>query len=168
MLRGIKFNSSQFRTKDDDNLLSEITNNCVILCPDYKRLDYLSHEIIKTVNSEAEYNDYDCDDDDIGKAKFVLQFGLQRIIDINGQRITIALEPSIIYKAKDVHDIWFFDWIGSNEFGNHSYEEFIYPMCVFEGYKDVWDAGLDEVYKTICNGRYGVYDGRWVNLHDDL
>lgn len=167
MLRAIKFNDKRFRTKDDDNVFSEITNNCITLCPDYKSMDSLADEIVKTVNGSAEYNDYDCDDEDVGKAKYTLRFGLQRVIDINEQKITLALEPAIIYKAKDVKDIWFFDWHGSNEIPNHPYEELIYPMCVFKGHKDVWNAGLDEVYKTICNGRYGVYDGRWVNLHGE-
>lgn len=43
-----------------------------------------------------------------GKAKLDLCFGLQRIIDINGQKITIGLEPAIIYKANKPEDIWLF------------------------------------------------------------
>ena len=27
--------------------------------------------------------------------------------------------------------------------------------------------GKDEVYKMICNGRYGTYDGKWVDLQGD-
>jgi hypothetical protein len=42
------------------------------------------------------------------KAKLDLCFGLQRIIDINGQKITIGLEPAIIYKANKPEDIWLF------------------------------------------------------------
>ena len=64
-------------------------------------MDTLTKEIINTVNGKAEYNDYCCDDED-------LCFGLQRIIDINGQKITIGLEPAIIYKANKPEDIWLF------------------------------------------------------------
>ena len=37
-------------------------------------------------------------------------------------------------------------------------------MLIFKGSYDLWDTGKDEVYKTICNGRYGCYDGQWVDL----
>ena len=67
-------------------------------------------EIVDTVNEKAEYNDYWCDDEDVGKAKVELRFGLQQVIDINGQKITIALEPAIIYKANKPEDIWLFDY----------------------------------------------------------
>ncbi|MCM1235667.1 MAG: hypothetical protein NC489_36695, partial [Ruminococcus flavefaciens] len=120
-----------------------------------------------TVNSEAEYNDYDCDDEDVGSAKLWLSFGLQRVIDINGQRITLALEPSIIYKAKDIEDIWLFDWSGDDGLGVRPYEEFIYPVCIFKGSHEVWSDGKDEMYKMICNGQYGTYDGKWVDLGGD-
>lgn len=96
-----------------------------------------------------------------------LSFGLQRIIDINGQRITLALEPAIIYKAKDIEDIWLFDWKGNDKFGVCQYEEFIYPVCIFKGSREVWNDGKDELYKMICNGRYGTYDGKWIDLGGD-
>ena len=162
MLRGIKFTDERFKTEDNYNLFDGLTKNTIIVCHDYKLMDTLTKEIVNTVNQEAEYNDYDCDDEDIHKAKIVLSFGLQRIIDINGQKITLALEPSIIYKAKDINDIWFFDWNGGS--AGTEYQEYIYPMTMFKGSQATWNEGLDEVYKTICNGRYGTYDGRWVNL----
>ncbi len=165
MLRSIEFKDKRFRAKDEDNLFCPITENTIILCNNYKLMDSLAEEILNTVNGEAEYNIYDCDDEDVGSAKMWLCFGLQRIIDINGQRITLALEPAIIYKANDIKDIWFFDYQGSNEIETLSpYEEFIYPMFIFKGSQKVWDDGKDEVYKTICNGRYGTYNGKWVDL----
>lgn len=78
------------------------------MCSDYKLMDTLAKEIINTVNGKAEYNDYYCVDEDEGKTKLDLCFGLQRIIDINGQKITIGLEPAIIYKANKPEDIWLF------------------------------------------------------------
>lgn len=163
MVNGIQFTDKRFKTEDDYNSLGGLTNNTIIICHDYKLMDSLTKEICNTINGKAEHNNYDCDNFDIGNAKIVLQFGLQRIIDINGQRITLALEPSIIYKAKEMADIWFFDWKGGD--AGAIYEEFIYPMTIFKGSKDIWKKGLDEVYKMICNGRYGTYDGSWVNLN---
>ena len=70
----------------------------------------------------------------------------------------MAIEPSIIYKAKSINDIWFIDYSGNGS----TYKESIYPMAIFKGSMNVWDSGLDEVYKMIVNGRYGCYDGKWV------
>ena len=166
MLRAIEFKDKRFRTKEDNNLLSPLTENTIILCHNYKLMDSLAKEILNTVNGKVEYNDYDCDDEDVGKAKMWLQFGLQRVIDINGQKITLALEPAIIYKANDIKDIWLFDYQGTDEIETlPPYEEFIYPMCIFKGSRKVWEDGKDEVYKMICNGRYGAYNGEWVDLH---
>lgn len=162
MVKGIQFNDKRFKEKDDYNLFNPLTQNTIIICHDYKLMDSLAKEICSTINGAAEHNNYDCEDNDIGNAKTILSFGLQRIIDINGQRITLALEPAIIYKAKEIGDIWFFDWSGGA--AGTVYNEFIYPMTIFKGSQEEWNNGLDEIYKTICNGRYGTYDGRWVNL----
>lgn len=164
MVRAIEFKDKRFKTEEDYNLMYPISNNMIILCPDYKTMDSFAKEIINTINECAEYNDYDCDEKDIGQAKLILSFGLQRILDINGQRITLALEPAIVYKANDINDIWFIDWSGGA--AGTIYKESIYPMTIFKGSKEVWNSGLDEVYKTICNGRYGTYTGKWVNLDE--
>lgn len=165
MLRAIEFTDKRFKKEEDYNLLSPITNNTIILCNNYKLMDSLAKEILDTVNGNAEYNNYDCDDEDVGNAKTWLSFGLQRVIDINGQRITLSLEPAIIYKADDIEDIWFFDSVGSNDISTlPSYEEFIYPLNIFKGSYDIWNSGKDVLYKTICNGQYGTYDGKWIIL----
>ena len=96
MLRAIEFTDKRFKKEEDYNLLSPISNNCIILCNNYKLMDSLAKEILDTVNGKAEHNVYNCDDEDVGKAKMWLSFGLQRVIDINGQRITLSLEPAII------------------------------------------------------------------------
>ena len=98
MLEAIEFKADRFKKEDNYNLI-EFTENTVILCSDYKLMDTLTEEIINTVNGKVEYNDYCCDDEDVGNAKLDLCFGLQRIIDINGQKISVGIEPSIIYKA---------------------------------------------------------------------
>lgn len=160
MVRGFLFKDKRFDTNDDNNLMYQITENTIILCANFKLMKSLAEEIVNTINGEAEYNDYDCDEEDVGKAKYGLNFGLQKVIDINGQKITLCLEPAMIYKAKSIKDIWFVDWVGDEE----DYKEQIYPMTIFKGSHEVWDKGMDEVYKTIVSGRYGCYDGKWVVL----
>jgi len=75
----------------------------------------------------------------------------------------LCLEPAMIYRAKKIEEIWFCDWIGKGK----SYKESIYPMTVFVGSDEVWNDGLDKVYKMIVNGRYGCYDGKWTKLGED-
>ena len=152
MLKGILFTDKRFDTTDDNNLMCPITKNTIVLCNNYKLMDSLAEEIVNTINGKAEYNDYDCDKEDIGKAKYEIKFGLQRVIDINRQKIILCLEPAMVYRAKQIEDIWFADWFGKDD----DYSELVYPMTI------VWDNGLDEVYKTIVQGRYGCYDGKWV------
>lgn len=77
MLRAIEFKDKRFTTKGNNNLFSPITENTIILCHNYRLMDSLAEEILNTVNSKAEYNDYDCDDEDVGQAKMWLSFGLQ-------------------------------------------------------------------------------------------
>lgn len=165
MLEAIEFKADRFKKKEDYNAI-EFTDNTIILCNNYQLMDTLTEEIINTINGKAEYNDYWCDDEDIGKAKLDLCFGLQRVIDINGQKITIGLEPAIIYKANKAEDIWLFDYRGCDDIESlPKYEEFIYPMLIFKGSEKTWEDGKDAVYQTICNGRYGCYNGKWVDLH---
>lgn len=167
MLEAIEFKADRFKKEDNYNLI-EFTENTVILCSDYKLMDTLTEEIINTVNGKVEYNDYYCDDEDVGNAKLDLCFGLQRIIDINAQRISIGLEPSIIYKANKPEDIWFFAWQGCDEIESlPKYEEYIYPLLIFKGSRKTWDDGKDAVYQTICSGRYGCYNGKWIDLYGD-
>lgn len=160
MVSAILFKDKRFDTKYDNNLMSPMTENTIILCNNYQLMYSLAEEIINTINGNAEYNDYNCDVEDVGKAKYELNFGLQKVIDINGQKIILCLEPAMIYRAKQIKDIWFADWVGKD----NTYKEFIYPMTIFKGSFEVWDSGLDEVYKIIVDGRYGCYDGSWVVL----
>lgn len=158
MVSGILFNKESFDTSDDNNLMCPITENTIILCANYKLMNSLAEEIVNTINGKAEYNDYDCDAEDVGKAIYELNFGLQKVISINKQRIILCLEPAMIYRAKQIKDLWFADWAGIDD----GYKVSIYPMTVFKGSKEIWNNGLDTVYKTIVNGRYGCYDGSWV------
>ena len=158
MVEGILFKDKRFETKDNNNLLNPITENIIILCNNQELMHTFAEEIVNTINGKAEYNDYYCDEEDIGNAKYELSFGLQRVININGQKIYLCLEPAMIYKAKQIEDIWFLDWVGKDD----NYREWIYPMTVFKGSHEIWNEGLDRVYRMIVSGRYGCYDGKWI------
>lgn len=160
MLEYIEFKEDRFKKEEDFNVI-DFTENTIILCNNCKLMNSLAEEIINTVNGKAEYNDYWCESEDIGKAEIELHFGLQCLIDINGQKITLSLEPSIIYKANKPEEIWLFGINGYNK-------EVIYPMLIFKGSNQIWEAGKDEVYKNICNGRFGCYDGNFLNLKPDM
>lgn len=161
MVEGILFTNKRFDTTNDNNLMSGLTNNTIILCANWKVMQLLAEEIVNTINGKAEYNDYCCDDADMGKARYELNFGLQKVIDINGQKIILCLEPAMIYRAKQMEDIWF---AACNDEKGEEYKEAIYPMAVFIGSKDIWAEGLDTVYRYIVQGKYGCYDGSWVKL----
>ena len=156
MLEDILFKAK--RVTENNNCMAELTDNTIILCSDYKVMDSLADEIVNTVNGEAEYNDYYCKDEDVGNAKFTMSFGLQRTIEINNQKIILCLEPAMIYRAKQIEDIWFATSVGEGD----NYKEAVYALTSFIKSKDIYAAGLDEVYKCIVAGRFGCYDGSWI------
>ena len=156
MLEDILFKAKRFA--ENNNCMAELTNNTIILCSNYKVMDSLADEIVKTVNGEAEYNDYYCEDEDVGNAKFTMSFGLQRTIEINDQKIILCLEPAMIYRAKHIEDIWFATSTGEGD----NYKAAVYALTSFIKSKDIYTAGLDEVYKCIVAGRFGCYDGSWI------
>lgn len=160
MVYGIIFKDKRFDTNDENNQIDFCNNETIILCNNYNLMDSLAEEIVKTINGEKEYNDYCCDEEDVGKAKYEMRFGLQRIIDVNGQKIILCLEPAMIYKAKNIEDFWFYDWFEKDD----TYKESIYPLTVFIGSDKIWEEGLDKVYRMIVNGRFGCYDGEWIKL----
>lgn len=162
MVKGILFTDKRFDTNNENNQL-DFTENTIILCNNYDLMDSLAEEIINTINGKAEHNEYCCDKEDVGKAKYELCFGLQRAIDVNGQKIILCLEPAMIYRAKKIEDIWFYDWSGKGD----CYKELIYPMTLFIGSDEVWNDGLDKVYKMIVSGKYGGYDGKWTKLEEE-
>ena len=162
MLESILFKDKRFDTNNDNNLMCELTDNTIILCSDWNIMNSLGDEIINTVNGKAEYNEYQCAERDLGKAKYTMCFGLQRVIEINDQKIILCLEPAMIYRTKQLEDFWFATSTGIGD----EYKEAVYPMNAFIGSKDIYDKGLDVVYEFIVSGRFGCYDGSWVNLEE--
>lgn len=162
MVNGILFKDKRFETIDDNNFLCPLTENTIILCNNRKMMHKLAAEIVYTINGEMEFNDYDCDDEDVGKARIESSFGLRAVVKINEQKITLCLEPAMIYKAEQIEDIWFYDC----QKGDSYYREQIYPLTIFQGSHDVWDEGKDKVYEMIVSGRYGTYDGNWIDFKE--
>ena len=140
MLEELEFKGDNFTNKTNFNELVDLTSNTIIICSDWNTMCNLSNEIMNTVNGHAEYNDYYCENTDIGKAKLVMNFALQRKININEQTITLTLEPAMIYSANTPEDIWFAD---TDDEGTYA----IYALTSFMGYQDFWNCGKDYLYK---------------------
>lgn len=107
---------------------------------------------------------YICDNQkkDIKELKIIIDFALQTQYKFGKQTITMSVEPAIVYKTKKIADMWLRDYAGGlNE------KLMIYPLEVFCGSHDLWKAGKDKVYKTICNGQYGTYDGSWIEKKEE-
>ena len=160
MVNGILFKDSTFDTTQDNNLMYPLTENTIILCQDYKLMDNISHDIINIINGKEKLSDYDCSEDDVGKAKYEFNFGLQRVIDINGQKIILCLEPAMIYRATKPEDIWFAGWVDVDGIIKKS----VYPMLTYMGSMDIWNQGLNAVYKKISCGSFGYFTGSRVNI----
>jgi hypothetical protein len=158
MLEGIRFNDPRFDSNDGNNILSPLTENTIILCCNCDVMYHLSEDIFNTVNNRVQQHDYACDDEDIGNAQYRIGFFLQRVIQINAQTITLCLEPAMVYKAKELDDIWFLD---TKKIGDR-YVEQIIPLKAYKGARELWEKGLDAVYKEIVIGRYGGYTGEWI------
>lgn len=153
MVSQILFTDKRFDAKNESNYMYELTKNTIILCTNQELLCSLGQEILDTINDKTK-NCYDCDVKDVGKAKIIIRNRLHMVIDVNGQTITLCLEPAMVYKAKEIDDIWFFTKVKIN--GN--YKECIYPLSSFEGTEKVWKAGgLNSIYLGIVCGRYGTF-----------
>lgn len=159
MVRGIKFNDKRFSTKDDNNIFSQLTKNTIIICRNPEMKYYLAEEILDTINGRVTHNDCDCDIEDIGSARQDICCILQNTIIIGDQTITLCLEPAMVYKAKAIEDIWFFD--------RDSDGETLIPMELISGAIKVWQNGLDGVYKMVAQGAYGGYTGEWISVDED-
>lgn len=159
MLEGIRFNDKRFHQDDDCNIMAELTGNTIILCRNFDMMQALAEEIYNTINGRAEHNDYYCDEEDVGKARYKKTFFLQHVIKINDQKITLCLEPAMVYRAQSFEDIWFFD---HKKVGN-DYLWTLTPLSTYKGAKEIWDKGLDCVYTQVTIGRYGGYTGEWID-----
>lgn len=159
MVKGIQFNDEQFDATDYHNIFGELTENTVVFCRNFDMMKAFAQKIVDTINGKAEYNIYDCGEEDIGRARYDISVYLTTVIKVNNQKITLCLEPAMIYTAKRIEDVWFLDErkVGDN------YLWTIDPLAGYKGAKNIWEGGLDSVYAQITIGRYGGYTGEWID-----
>lgn len=156
MLNRIEFKTDRFTQEDGYNSFCGLTNNTIILCCSTSIKRELVKEIQDTLNEQRERNDYDCNEKDIRNYHVLINFLTTTILRIGDQIIVFSVEPTCIFKANNIDDIWF-----CNE--NCQTDKIcLYPMTIFKGSKEKWNEGIIEVYKFICNGRYGTYDGEYL------
>lgn len=67
------------------------------------------------------------------------------------QRFTFTTEAPFILTCTDPDDLWFCDT-------NNDGKVQIWAFTAFKRYKEIWDEGLYNVYKTVTEGRCGCYE----------
>lgn len=158
MLQGIKFNEKKFDKENSNNLFCDLTNNVIVLCPNFDMKQELAQEIMATVNGKIEGNFYGFYDDKPEKAVYGTNMFLQTVIEIGDQKIYLSLEPAMVYKAKQIEDIWLLDEKKAED--GHLYT--LIPFRFYKNAKNLWEKGFDYVYRNIHLGRYGGYSGEWI------
>ena len=167
MIKGIQFYGKEWDRYNDDNCLVGLTNNTIILCNDLQikskivnaMNDMFEHELDNSEDFEFEYDD---EDDDISyEEKIFIDSDTITIFNLYNQKITISTEPSVVYKANFVNDIWFAIRTKNERYScNFSKESpylySMYPMTIFRSSGKYFKKGLDRLYKDIINGCYGV------------
>ena len=166
MLKGILFNKKIFEEKEEMNLMDPMTKNMIVICENPKIKNILFQEIKDICEGKCEEEGDEVSDYCTGaeseadfyipKMKiFANYLPTTRIVIDEEQTVTLTVEAPFVYTAKSAEDVWF---PAENANGIIS----IYPMTAFKGYKEVWAKGLDEVYYYIICGRYGAYEGYWM------
>lgn len=166
MLKGIEFHNSnereyQFDMTDDNNLMSVLTNNVIILCSNWRTKNFLTRQIEEILDgkheSDLQINHDYCFDKDIDNilddvsCYIISSYRPTTILKCDNQFIVLTVEAPFIFEAHDIKDIWFAD--EDNNLIS------IYSLSVFKEHKEDWKKGKIEVYKNFINGRYGCYSG---------
>lgn len=164
MLKGIEFHNSnereyQFDMTNDNNLMSDLTNNTIILCSNWRTKNFILKQICDIYEckhkEDIETNHIYNTENEVYNEDFktILSYRPTTVLLIDGiQQIILTVEASFILQAQSPKDIWFVDYDKDNKL-------LVYPFTIFKGYKDDWDEGVMELYKNVCNGRYGCYVG---------
>ena len=159
MLKGILFNDPEhFDFNDDNNYIDVITNNCIILCEDAEVKRFLAQQIEDICDGKHRHEEghtYSTGDDidnahDPQITNRISYLPTTWLTIDNEQKIVLTIEAPFILTAISPEDIWFAE--------RTSYDKVtIFPFKIFKGYKEVWDEGIEKVYKNIINGRYMNY-----------
>lgn len=162
MLEAIKFNGDLFNHEDNNDLIDTMTKNMIIICdsPHTRRALFNAFEEICEGKCVETGHDYSVDDEEKLYPKItnriVIYLPTIRFEIDNEQLITITIEAPFVFTAKEIGDIWFAETDAENKI-------LIYPMTCFKGCHDKWEEGLDAVYEYVTQGRYGGYDGYWMD-----
>lgn len=70
----------------------------------------------------------------------------------NEQRFIFTTEAPFILQCTDVYDLWFCEINNENEIK-------LYSFINFKDYKEIWNKGIEIVYKWTITGRFGCYEG---------
>lgn len=157
MLKAILFKDPErFDFNDENNYIDIITNNSIILCEDTRIKYFLTRQIEdicdgKYQNTEVcDYDVGDCEEEP--KITNMMEYLPTTIFTLdNEQKITLTVEAPFILTATSIDDIWFAQRTKEDKIS-------IYPFRVFIGHKEVWDEGVEKVYKSFIHGRYGCYE----------
>lgn len=156
MLKAIMFNNPDaFDFSDDNNNMDKITDNCIILCEGTSVKRYLSQQIQDICDGKHEDKGHDYATDEDARLQLTSRYEYlptAHLVVDDSQKIYITVEAPFILTAKSPDDIWF-------AAKTHDKKISIYPLRVFEGYRDDWNKGVSCVYRNYINGRYGAYGG---------
>ena len=122
----------------------------------YKMYQLTKNTIILCNNSEIKYkliSEFADEINDIINIKTIVTYKPTSIYLIdNEQKFIVTTEAPFILKCNNPYDLWFCDMNNKNEIQLWSFVE-------FKEYKQIWDKGIEEVYKEVINGRFGCYEG---------
>lgn len=157
MFKGILFNDPEkFDFNNENNYMDIITNNCIVLCDDIKIKHFLASQIEDICDGKHQgeegytYDIGDCEEDP--KITSMIGYLPTSIFTIdNEQKITVTVEAPFILTATSIEDIWFASRSNDNKIS-------IYPFRIFIGHKEIWDEGVEKVYKSFIHGRYSCYE----------
>ncbi|MDD2495289.1 MAG: hypothetical protein PHE29_08860 [Tissierellia bacterium] len=68
------------------------------------------------------------------------------------QHFIFTTEAPFVLQCDNSYDLWFCDINRDNEIELYSFVE-------FKRYKEIWNEGIEEVYKWFIDGRFSCYEG---------
>lgn len=162
MITGIEFD----KLNENKTLgIYQLTNNTIILFNNSDLKYKFQKEFLKIRDDETDrYDNSICystaidnekfeEQDHKAEIKIVIEYMPTSIYKIdNEQTIVLTVEAPFIFTCKDPYDLWFCDTNNKDEIQLYSFVE-------FKDYKELWDKGIDNIYKMTTTGRFGCYEG---------
>lgn len=154
MLDAILFNDpKKFKQESEYNYIDTITDNCIILCEDTGVKCFLAQQIEDICTGKHKESGYDYWADSPLNITDRFEYLPTTIFEIDEeQKISITIEPPFVLTANSPADIWFAIRDMENKVA-------IYPFRLFKGFNEVWESGIQNVYKSVISGKFGCYDG---------